>query len=252
MENRNRSHRCVCQCPCYPRCDEMMEQGDGMGTSDRIEAFDEPKEMEGSERREEMMRGRGEGREEMTGGREERREEMMRDREERREEMMGDRGERREEMMGNRGERRREERMQERSDRRGMQMPWQNVRIGSDMEMEDEQDWERLKEMFPEIARIIQSEVERVCDRMEYEGSAMFDQMPDPNRMRKLAEEISMQVSNRISTEEAEEPEDLFTMNRQPCRNCRPDRDFLRDFAQTLLFHEIHRRRCRNRRCRRW
>ena len=46
-------------------------------------------------------------------------------------------------------------------------------------EMEYARDLEKLKGMYPKEVRSIQEMVEDECDKMEYEGSLMFDEYPD-------------------------------------------------------------------------
>ena len=43
-------------------------------------------------------------------------------------------------------------------------------------EMEYERDMERMKQMYPDKAKKVQRYVEDECDKMEYEGSMMFDE----------------------------------------------------------------------------
>lgn len=197
MENKKRPCACVKDCPCYPRCDEMMEQEQMPG---RIP--------------QEWWRGQPRMMEQNMG--------------------VPEQG-----MM-----------------RQPMPVPWQNMMPRPNMQdpamEEEERDWQRLKESYPDMAKIILAEVERACDKMEYEGSAMFDVMPDKTRVRGIADEILMSVSDRISAEQVEEQADLYTMNREPCRNCRPNQNFLGDFIQVLLYQEMFHRRCRHRNCRRW
>lgn len=175
MDHRKKPCNCVRECPCYPKCDEMMEQNQMPGRSGMWHAQPDM-----------------------------------------------------------------------------VSAPWQNVRMGMNMEEEDEKDWMMMKEMYPEMAKIIQSQVEMACDKMEYEGSPMFDAVPDKTRIRSMTQEIMQQIGNAISPEQVEEEADLYTMNREPCRNCRPNQNFLGDFVEVMLHHEMFRRRCRHRRCRRW
>lgn len=116
---------------------------------------------------------------------------------------------------------------------------------------EDERDWQKLKEMYPDMAKIILAEVENVCDSLEYEGSMMFDTIPDKERVRKLTENIYEKVKDRYPVEEGTDQDDMLVMNRENRRRYPPHQNWLNDFIQVLLFQEMHRRRCRHRRCRR-
>ena len=53
-----------------------------------------------------------------------------------------------------------------------MVYPMQNVYL---TEMDYEKDKDRMKELYPKEARKIQQIVEEECDKMEYDGSLMFD-----------------------------------------------------------------------------
>ena len=166
MENGRKPCGCFRDCPCYPRCDEMMEQ---------------------------LMPYRSEA----------------------------------------------------------LNTPWHQARLQTDTEEAEEKDWMMMKEMFPETAKVIQSQVELACDKMEYEGSAMYDAVPDKTRIWNMTEEIMRTIGDRLASDQEEEA-DLYTMNREPCRNCRSNPDFLRDLIQVMLHQEMFHRRCRHRGCRRW
>lgn len=129
---------------------------------------------------------------------------------------------------------------------------WMQTQAQTDLEEENELDWEKLKELYPKTAKMIFGSVEDTCNQMEYEGSAMFDAMPDKKRIQDLAIQIQTKLEEKLAAEAEEEPSDLYTMSQPPCRNCRPQPNFLGDFIETMLYQEMHRRRCRNRRCRRW
>ena len=102
-----------------------------------------------------------------------------------------------------------------------MTYPMQNLYL---TEMEYEKDMERMKELYPrEVKRILEM-VEEECDKMEYEGSLMFDEYPDRFMLEQIAERIA---------EKMKEPD-------------------LRNLIGVLLNHEMYRRRCRHRRCSRW
>jgi hypothetical protein len=57
-----------------------------------------------------------------------------------------------------------------------------------------EKDLRRLQSMYPQAAREILPMVEDVCDRMEYEGSMMFDESPDRNTIRRMSNEIYRKI----------------------------------------------------------
>ena len=138
---------------------------------------------------------------------------------------------------------------------------------------QDEEDLARLKELYPSRIREILAEVERTCDTMEYEGSIMFDEMPEKQRILEMAEGIRQKMEGQMEKWEQEQQksqeEDIYVMNHRPGR---PDRrppqppgppmpppprpprpsDWFGDLIQVLLQDEMYHRRCRHRNCRRW
>lgn len=214
MRNIRNSCNCVKQCPCYPDCDQMMQDGQLMqpGMQTRPGMQTQP----GMEMRPGMQ---------TMPGMQVRPDDQIRWEEQMLSEL--------EEM----------QRMEERSAIAGYD---DNLLMD-----EDERDWQKLKEMYPDMAKIIQAEVETVCNNLEYEGSMMFDSMPDKERIRRMTADIFEKVKNRYPVEEEADQDDMLTMNREGRRRYPPNQNWLNDFIQVLLFQEMHRRRCRNRRCHR-
>lgn len=119
-------------------------------------------------------------------------------------------------------------------------------------EEENERDWQKLKELYPDVAKLILAEVESVCDSMEYEGSMMFDSIPDKVRVRRLTGEIYEKMKGRFPVEEMQDQDDMFVMNQESRRRYPPKQNWLSDFIQVLLYQEMFHRRCRHRSCRHW
>ena len=128
-----------------------------------------------------------------------------------------------------------------------MVYPMQNVYKA---EMDYEKDKDRMKELYPKEARKIQQIVEEECDKMEYDGSLMFDEYPDRVMLKKLCDEIY----DRVYPMDAAEMETEETRRRRPEMYPPPShrRRPGMDLVQVLLFDEMFRRRCRHNRCRRW
>ena len=93
-------------------------------------------------------------------------------------------------------------------------------------QMEDVEDKKRIMEMYPLMARRLQPYVEECCDRLEYEGSMMYDEYPDRLMLRQICKRIRDKAGLGENREDMDAPE-------------------------ILLFHEMFYRRCRYRRCRR-
>ena len=100
-------------------------------------------------------------------------------------------------------------------------------------EREQERDLQVMRSYYSHRAQRIQEKVERECDRMEYEGSMMYDEYPDKFMLYHTCQKIRKDVEPEMQTQNV------------------PDR-FLDEMIQVLLYQEIGRRRCRRHRCRRF
>lgn len=118
-----------------------------------------------------------------------------------------------------------------------------------------EQDWdmERLKNLYPNVAKEVQTVVEDECDKLEYDGSVMFDEYPDQLMFRRICGNIYNRVKHLEDGVQAvevqeEDAETVTSMNyRRP-----PQNNWLEDLITIMLVNEMHRRRCRYRNCRGW
>ena len=59
-----------------------------------------------------------------------------------------------------------------------------------DDERRERMDFEYMKSMYPDAAKKLLPYIEDECDRMEYEGSMMFDEYPDMVAVEQLVREI--------------------------------------------------------------
>ncbi len=94
-------------------------------------------------------------------------------------------------------------------------------------EKREEDDFERMKLLYPKSAQPLLSLIEDICDKMEYKGSMMYDEYPDKISIQKIC--------------------DLY------CKDfyCKGENDKAcssTDFFQILLLQEMCHRRCRYRR----
>ena len=136
-----------------------------------------------------------------------------------------------------------------------MSYPMQNLYL---TEMEYEKDMERMKELYPrEVKRILEF-VEDECDKMEYEGSLMFDEYPDRLMLEMVVDRIYQNAAGEKQDMEAEQYWGGMTPPPPPPGPGRPPQgrpggqgDNL-SLIGVLLNNEMYRRRCRHRRCRRW
>ncbi len=141
-----------------------------------------------------------------------------------------------------------------------------------------ERDDRLIKELYPEAARKILPYVEAECDRMEYNGSRMYDEFPDKYMMRRL----NHRIYDRMQ-EDMDEPQqfymgipdetadgsnvlkNLYPENKKPEEIFADDEIFatglgdksrgdqrnryLEDLIDVLMYHEMFSRRCRHNQC---
>lgn len=140
-------------------------------------------------------------------------------------------------------------------------------------ELEYTKDMQKLKELYPKEVRSVQEMVEDECDKMEYEGSLMFDETPDRLMLRQVVDRLYDAVSGPamdIKDFESEQYEDhmqaeelpmegTMAANRYPGMmqptypGMHPHRNNgTRNMIEVLLYNEMYQRRCRHKRCRRW
>lgn len=147
---------------------------------------------------------------------------------------------------------------------------------GWDTEEENQRDYEYMRQMYPKRMQRIMEVIEDECDKLEYEGSMMFDEHPDRLMLAMLCDRIQQQVQD-VEMEEVYE-----AMQRRPGgpggsgmpgrpgmpgpgRPGRPgpgmpppsgpgmrpphrdQNNWLSDIIRALLFDEMHRRRSRHR-----
>ena len=94
-------------------------------------------------------------------------------------------------------------------------------------EKETELDRENLINMYPAVARLIMVLIEDACDRLEYEGSPMFAELPDKENIRIIADKIYEKIK------------------------CNDNNETLRQLIEVMLCNEFYTRRCRYKRRRR-
>lgn len=112
-----------------------------------------------------------------------------------------------------------------------------------DDEKTAQKDFEVMKSYYPEASRKIQQIVERECDRMEYDGSMMYDEYPD----HLMVSQICKRISDRVQKQSGVEPE-LLQMQESYRAHSTP----IDDLVRILFCHEMFERRCRRRRARRY
>ena len=106
-------------------------------------------------------------------------------------------------------------------------------------EVIQEQEWEQMTALYTETCKEIFRQVREQCERLDFEGSSIFDETPDPGTIQRISGEIrkAFLEGNPLSEESV-----LSVQSRSD--------DFLEDLIRVMLIQEITRRRCRNARCR--
>lgn len=117
-----------------------------------------------------------------------------------------------------------------------------------DQEQAQEKDLQVMKSFYSRRAARIQEK----ADRMEYDGSMMFDEYPDKFMMEHLCRKIEQEV---LKEEEGNTPvliiEETCQGGKGSCGN-RREEEGLRDLIGVILFNEMFRRRSRHRRQKRF
>lgn len=96
-------------------------------------------------------------------------------------------------------------------------------------------DLEYLQQMYPAEAKKYQKVIAETLDRIDYEGSMIYDEYPDRWQIYRLTQIIVDKIRKaREEQPEAEEKE-------------QPDWNRITEFVQVLLSYEIYRKRHSNR-----
>lgn len=106
-----------------------------------------------------------------------------------------------------------------------------------DDERRERMDYEYMRSMYPNTAKRLLPYIEDESDRMEYEGSMMFDEYPD---------RLQMTMMSRRAYDKAMKDGILTGPNEEQI-----DERWLRDLIDVMMYQEIYRRRSDHRRYRR-
>lgn len=143
-----------------------------------------------------------------------------------------------------------------------------------------DKDWDYFRQMYPIAARRIMVEIDDECDKLEYDGSCMFDEYPDRVHLGRIIDRIfdkvkDMEDDSTTHTESIDSSSDhsfddsslqINQFNRDRNRDRDRDRDYdrdrnrrgrdnrsnLRNLIEVLFFNELLNRRRRFRGRRRW
>ncbi len=146
-----------------------------------------------------------------------------------------------------------------------------------------EKDWAYFRQLHPSTAKRVLQEVDKECDKLEYDGSCMFDEYPDRIYLGKIVERIYVIIKDEIEEpvlySKSLEKSSNFPQDDDEFQDCEPKKtssnkdkvveikqynrnsnrrrplrsnNWLRDFVEILLYQEIINRRRRYRSRRRW
>jgi hypothetical protein len=115
---------------------------------------------------------------------------------------------------------------------------------GYDNSAELDRDIEHMKRLYPRIVRSIEPYVKDECDKLEYDGSIMFDEYPDQVTIDRIVDRIYENTKHLQDESEVESQQYIY-----PRRN---RRDNFRDIITIILLNEFLNRRRRYRSRRRW
>ncbi len=137
---------------------------------------------------------------------------------------------------------------------------------------DSDKDWDYMKQMYPVVAKKLLVDIEDECDKLEYDGSSMFDEYPDKVYLGRIIDRIyskynyldddtvdseSITPSKQINDDKEKSLKSNqydydWDSHRDRCgrQGCRPR--WLRDLIEVLLFNEVLNRRRRYRGRKRW
>ncbi len=99
-------------------------------------------------------------------------------------------------------------------------------------------DLEYFQQLYPSGAKLLQREIRKVIDIMDYEGSLIYDEYPDRFAMQRLTRDILGKIRLQLE-EEMEDREEMERILRF---------DNIDDYIYILVLHEVWRRRHGSRR----
>lgn len=95
-------------------------------------------------------------------------------------------------------------------------------------------DLEYLQQMYPAEAKKYQKVVAGILDKLDYEGSMIYDEYPDRWQMYKLSQDILDRIRRQ---EEKESPDKEISKEKW---------EWASDLVQIILFYEVYKRRHNN------
>lgn len=91
-------------------------------------------------------------------------------------------------------------------------------------------DLEYLQQMYPAQAKQLQKRIAEILDKMDYEGSMLYDEYPDKWQLYRLSENII----TILKREEEEQGGEVSSPEKW---------EWIRDMVQLVMYYEIYKRR---------
>lgn len=105
------------------------------------------------------------------------------------------------------------------------------------------EDLEYLQQMYPSYAKKYQSVIGSVVDKMDYDGSFIYDQYPDKLTMQRMVSSIMTIIkANEENENSTEAGDDMTSSERMPWQEKEP---WLRELVTLVMYYEILARRRR-------
>lgn len=125
-----------------------------------------------------------------------------------------------------------------------------------DDEKIERRDYEYMKSLYPDMAKKILPYIEDECDRMAFNGSMVYDEYPDKLQLRMMCSRIfdAVNRSERMFWEDDMQDEEVYMEDQamgQRKRPKPPQENWVRNLIEVMLYQELYKRRCDDRRCRR-
>lgn len=92
-------------------------------------------------------------------------------------------------------------------------------------------DLEYLQEMYPKQAKELQKRIAAVLDKLDYEGSMLYDEYPDKWQLYRLTDTVVGMLQREEDEKEA--PEQITEEKWE----------WIKDMVQLVLYYEIYKRR---------
>ena len=100
----------------------------------------------------------------------------------------------------------------------------------------DRQDLAYMQGLYPKVAKQVLPYIEEECERLSYEGSLIYDEFPDKLLLRLMCNRIYRKFKKEYECNE------YFIDER--------DEVWYRELIEIMVYHELHKRRHKWRKCR--